>query len=295
MIKEKIEARAREIEERIYPYLPLVEGHQAVVIDAMHYTFKAGGKRLRPMLMEETFRLFGGEGKAVEPFMAAIEMIHTYSLVHDDLPALDNDAYRRGRKTAHIVYGEDMAILAGDALLNYAFETACKSMDMEGISTDRVARALRVLASKPGIFGMIGGQVADVAWTGQQINLEQLLFIHRLKTSALIECSMMIGAILAGATEEQVKKMEKIANCIGVAFQIQDDILDVTSTTEELGKPVGSDEEQGKVTYVSIKGLEESMKDVESYTMEAIQLLDSLPYENPFLRELLLFLIHRNK
>lgn len=295
MIKEKIEARAREIEERIYPYLPPVEGHQAVVIDAMHYTFKAGGKRLRPMLMEETFRLFGGEGKAVEPFMAAIEMIHTYSLVHDDLPALDNDDYRRGRKTAHIVYGEDMAILAGDALLNYAFETACKSMDMEGISTDRVARALRVLASKPGIFGMIGGQVADVAWTGQQINLEQLLFIHRLKTSALIECSMMIGAILAGATEEQVKKVEKIANCIGVAFQIQDDILDVTSTTEELGKPVGSDEEQGKVTYVSIKGLEESMKDVESYTMEAIQALDSLPYENPFLRELLLFLIHRNK
>lgn len=295
MIKEKIEARAREIEERIYPYLPSVEGHQAVVIDAMHYTFKAGGKRLRPMLMEETFRLFGGEGKAVEPFMAAIEMIHTYSLVHDDLPALDNDDYRRGRKTAHIVYGEDMAILAGDALLNYAFETACKSMDMEDISTDRVARALRVLASKPGIFGMIGGQVADVAWTGQQISLEQLLFIHRLKTSALIECSMMIGAILAGATEEQVKKVEKIANCIGVAFQIQDDILDVTSTTEELGKPVGSDEEQGKVTYVSIKGLEESMKDVESYTMEAIQALDSLPYENPFLRELLLFLIHRNK
>lgn len=295
MIKDRMEQRVREIEQRIYQYLPSIEGHQAVVIDAMHYTFKAGGKRLRPMLLEETYRLFGGKGRAAEPFMAAIEMIHTYSLVHDDLPALDNDDYRRGRRTAHIVYGEDMAILAGDALLNYAFETACKAMDLEEISTERVARALRVLASKPGIYGMIGGQVADVAWTGQQISLEQILFIHRMKTSALIECAMMIGAILAGATEEEITVVEKIANRIGIAFQIQDDILDVTSTTQELGKPVGSDQEQGKVTYVSINGLDASRKDVESYTMEAIDALDSLPYENPFLRELLLFLIHRNK
>ena len=295
MIEERIGQRAKDIEERIYAYLPEISGHQAVVIDAMHYTFKAGGKRLRPMLMEETYHMFGGEGKAVEPFMAAIEMIHTYSLVHDDLPALDNDDYRRGRKTAHIVYGEDMAILAGDALLNYAFETACKALDVEGADPARVAKAFRVLSSKPGIFGMIGGQVADVAWTGQQINLEQLLFIHRLKTSALIECAMMIGAILAGATDEQVAAVEQIARNIGIAFQIQDDILDVTSTTEELGKPVGSDEEQGKVTYVSLKGLEQSEKDVEAYTMEAIDTLDNLPYENPFLRELLLFLIHRNK
>ena len=295
MIEAKITAQAKNIEERIYEFLPAIEGNQKVVIDAMHYTFKAGGKRLRPMLMEETFRMFGGEGKVIEPFMAAIEMIHTYSLVHDDLPALDNDDYRRGRKTAHIVYGEDMAILAGDALLNYAFETACKALDAEGADPVRVAKALRVLSSKPGIFGMIGGQVADVAWTGQQINLEQLLFIHKLKTSALIECSMMIGAILAGATEEQVAAMELIAGNIGIAFQIQDDILDVTSTTEELGKPVGSDEEQGKVTYVALKGLEQAKEDVESYTMEAITTLDSLPYKNAFLRELLLFLIHRNK
>ncbi len=295
MIEERISKKAKDIEERIYAFLPAIEGNQKVVIDAMHYTFKAGGKRLRPMLMEETFRMFGGEGTVVEPFMAAIEMIHTYSLVHDDLPALDNDDYRRGRKTAHIVYGEDMAILAGDALLNYAFETACKALDAEGADASRIAKALRVLSAKPGIFGMIGGQVADVAWTGQQINLEQLLFIHRLKTSALIECSMMIGAILAGADEEQVDSVEMIARNIGIAFQIQDDILDVTSTTEELGKPVGSDEEQGKVTYVSLKGLEEAKKDVETYTMEAINTLEALPYENPFLRELLLFLIHRNK
>lgn len=294
MIHEKIKKRAEEVEKIIYAYLPEITGYQKTVIDAMHYTFKAGGKRLRPMLMEETFRLFGGTGKVIEPFMAAIEMIHTYSLIHDDLPALDNDDYRRGRKTAHVVYGEDMAILAGDALLNYAFETASKAFSMEA-DPEKTGRAFSILASKPGIHGMIGGQVADVQWTGQQIDLEQLLFIHRLKTSALIECSMMIGAVLAGASEEEAEIVEQIGRNIGIAFQIQDDILDVTSTTQELGKPVGSDEEQGKVTYVSLKGLEEAKKDVETYTMEAIGRLDSLPYENTFLRELLLSLIHRNK
>lgn len=294
MIEEQIRQRATEIEAIIDSYLPEIEGYQKTVIDAMHYTIKAGGKRLRPMLMQETFRLFGGEGKVIEPFMAAIEMIHTYSLIHDDLPALDNDDYRRGRKTAHVVYGEDMAILAGDALLNYAFETASKAFDMD-YDSQKVGKAFQVLSRKPGIHGMIGGQVADVLWTGDRINLEQLLFIHRLKTSALIECSMMIGAILAGATKEQVQIVEKIGENIGIAFQIQDDVLDVISTTEELGKPVGSDEEQGKVTYVALKGLEESRKDVELYTMEAIGRLDSLPYENTFLRELLLYLIHRNK
>ncbi|MCI5596916.1 MAG: polyprenyl synthetase family protein [Lachnospiraceae bacterium] len=294
MIEEQIRQRATEIEAIIDSYLPEIEGYQKTVIDAMHYTIKAGGKRLRPMLMQETFRLFGGEGKVIEPFMAAIEMIHTYSLIHDDLPALDNDDYRRGRKTAHVVYGEDMAILAGDALLNYAFETASKAFDMD-YDSQKVGKAFQVLSRKPGIHGMIGGQVADVLWTGDRINMEQLLFIHRLKTSALIECSMMIGAILAGATKEQVQIVEKIGENIGIAFQIQDDVLDVISTTEELGKPVGSDEEQGKVTYVALKGLEESQKDVELYTMEAIGRLDSLPYENTFLRELLLYLIHRNK
>jgi geranylgeranyl diphosphate synthase type II len=294
MIDREIKKRAEKIETILDAYLPAIEGYQKTVIDAMHYTVKAGGKRLRPMLMEETFHLFGGSSEIVEPFMAAIEMIHTYSLIHDDLPALDNDDYRRGRKTAHVVYGEDMAILAGDALLNYAFETASRAFSM-GEDSEKIGRAFAVLSSKPGIYGMIGGQVADVEWTGQQIDLEQILFIHRLKTSALIECSMMIGAILAGATEEEIRTVEQIGRNIGIAFQIQDDILDVTSTTEELGKPVGSDEEQGKVTYVSIKGMEEAKKDVETYTMEAIGRLDALPYENPFLRELLLSLIHRSK
>ena len=294
MINEKIRQRATEIESVLDKYLPVPEGYQKIVLDAMHYTVKAGGKRLRPMLMEETYRLFGGESDVIEPFMAAIEMIHTYSLIHDDLPALDNDDYRRGRKTAHIVYGEDMAILAGDALLNYAFETAGRAFDMD-VDPKTAGRAMQILSSKPGIFGMIGGQVADVAWTGKEISLEQLLFIHEYKTSALIECAMMIGAVLAGASEEDVKTIEQIAKNIGIAFQIQDDILDVTSTEEELGKPIGSDEEQGKVTYVSLKGIEQSEKDVERYTMEAIEKLDSLSYKNEFLKELLLSLIHRSK
>lgn len=293
-INAKIKKRAQEMERILVQYLPPIEGYQKIVIDAMHYTVKAGGKRLRPMLMEETYRMFGGKEKVIEPFMAAIEMIHTYSLIHDDLPALDNDDYRRGRKTAHVVYGEDMAILAGDALLNYAFETATKAFDMD-VDAKRVGRAVQILSSKPGIYGMIGGQVADVAWTGKEIDLEQILFIHENKTSALIECAMMIGAVLAGASEEEVKIVEEIGKKIGIAFQIQDDILDITSTTEELGKPVGSDEQQGKVTYVSIKGLQNASKDVEKYTMEAVGKLDALPYDNPFLKELLLSLIHRNK
>ena len=294
MMKEQIRQKTQAIEAVLDAYLPEAGGYQKIVMEAMHYTVKAGGKRLRPMLMKETYELFGGKDEVIEPFMAAIEMIHTYSLIHDDLPALDNDDYRRGRKTAHVVYGEDMAILAGDALLNYAFETAGRAFDME-TDCKKVGRAMQILAAKPGIFGMIGGQVADVAWTRKEIDLDQLLFIHENKTSALIECSMMIGAVLAGAKEEEVKTVEQIGKNIGIAFQIQDDILDVTSTTEELGKPVGSDKQQGKVTYVSLKGIEQSKEDVENYTMEAIGRLDLLPYENTFLRELLLYLIHRNK
>ena len=294
-LKEKIQNKTQKIEDIIYSYLPEESGYQKTVLSAMNYTMKAGGKRLRPMLMEETFLLFGGtDRKLLEPFMAAIEMIHTYSLIHDDLPALDNDDYRRGRKTAHVVYGEAMAILAGDALLNYAFETASKAFC--GNETDiMVAKAFQVLARKPGIYGMIGGQTADVEETEHQIDLDKLIFIHENKTSALIECAMMIGAILADASEQDVKKIEEIARKIGLAFQIQDDILDLTSTQEELGKPVGSDEKNQKNTYVSLKGMEQSVEDVKRYTNEAIEAFDKLQYTNDFLRSLLLYLSGRKK
>lgn len=291
-MKKQISERARKIEEIIEQYLPKEEGLQKTVLEAMNYTMRAGGKRLRPMLLQETYKFFGGKEDVIYPFMAAIEMIHTYSLIHDDLPALDNDDYRRGRKTAHIVYGEAMAILAGDALLNYAFETAGKAF--EGRMGDKnLVRAFLILAKKPGIYGMIGGQTADIELTGSQLSLEQIAFIQELKTGALLEAAMMMGAVLAGRPEEDVQKIELIARKIGVAFQIQDDILDVVSTEEELGKPIHSDEKNNKSTYVTIKGLEESKKEVEILTREALDLLDSFPFENKFLRNLLLYLAER--
>lgn len=294
--KEELKDRVDHIEAILKEYLPKEEGWQKTVIAAMNYSVLAGGKRLRPMLMEETYRLFGGKGREIEPFMAAIEMIHTYSLVHDDLPAIDNDEYRRGRKTTHVVYGEAMAILAGDGLLNYAFETAMKSFTMEG-DLEKKARALSVLAQKAGIYGMIGGQTADIEAEdlGDQVTTEHLMFIHAHKTSALIEAAMMTGAILAGASQEEIAQIEKAAYEIGIAFQIQDDILDVTSTLEMLGKPIGSDAKNHKTTYVTLKGLEESRKEQQELSLHAIETIRNIGYSNDFLMELVTSLITREK
>lgn len=291
---EKLNERVQEVDEIIHSYLPKAEGYAATVLDAMNYTVDAGGKRLRPLLMQETYRMFGGKDEIVQPFMAAIEMIHTYSLVHDDLPALDNDDYRRGRKTAHIVYGEAMAILAGDALLNYAYETAAKAFSMTK-ELEPVVQAYTILTQKPGINGMIGGQTADVELTGKPMTEEALDYIYENKTGALIEASMMIGASLAGASNVVVKEIEHLAGIVGRAFQIQDDILDIEGTEEELGKPLHSDEENGKITYVTLHGLECSKADVENLSQEAVKILDQFPQENPFLRELILSLVHRKK
>lgn len=293
-MNREIGKRAEEIEKIIKEYLPKEEGYQKTIMEAMNYSILAGGKRLRPMLMLETYRLFGGTSKTIYPFMAAIEMIHTYSLVHDDLPAMDNDEYRRGRKTTHIVYGEAMGILAGDALLNYAFETAAGAFQLEP-ENPAVGQAMLVLARKAGIYGMIGGQVVDVESEGTVIDKEKLDFIHLHKTSALLESAMVIGAILAGANKEEQNLVEKAAGKIGLAFQIQDDILDITSTTEELGKPVGSDEKNGKNTYVEFEGLEKSKEDVKKISESAMEDLQKLPYENPFLIELIKELIERKK
>ncbi len=294
--KEELKDRVDHIEAILKEYLPKEEGWQKTVIAAMNYSVLAGGKRLRPMLMEETYRLFGGKGREIEPFMAAIEMIHTYSLVHDDLPAMDNDEYRRGRKTTHVVYGEAMAILAGDGLLNYAFETAMKSFTLEG-DLEKKARALSVLAQKAGIYGMIGGQTADIEAEdlGDQVTTEHLMFIHAHKTSALIEAAMMTGAILAGASQEEIAQIEKAAYEIGIAFQIQDDILDVTSTLEMLGKPIGSDAKNHKTTYVTLKGLEESRKEQQELSLHAIETIRNIGYSNDFLMELVTSLITREK
>lgn len=295
MFQNGLEERRERIEELLKEYLPEATGPQQVIMEAMKYSMLAGGKRLRPMLMQEAYRLCGGRGKVIEPFMAAIEMIHTYSLVHDDLPAMDNDEYRRNRKTTHIVYGEDMGILAGDALLNYAFETACRAFDMEDADAGSVGKALRILAGKAGIYGMVGGQVVDVRSTGKQISGDTLDFIYRLKTGALIEASLMTGAVLAGAPQRQIDALESIAGKVGMAFQIRDDILDVESTPEVLGKPTHSDEKNQKTTYVTWKGMERAKEEAERLSREAIRELRELQPQDPFLEMLLESLIYRKK
>lgn len=299
-MKEEIKRRTEAVWQIIEAYLPKEQGRTSEVIQAMNYSVNAGGKRLRPLLMSETYKLFGGNGTVIEPFMAAIEMIHTYSLVHDDLPAMDNDEYRRGKKTTWAQYGEAVAVLAGDALLNYAFETALTAFSCEGADAARVARALSILAKKAGIYGMIGGQDADIAAERAEkaLELSQLLYIHEHKTAALIQASMMIGAVLAGACDEAVDIIEQAAYEIGIAFQIQDDILDVTSTFEELGKPIGSDEKNNKTTYVTLKGIDEASREQKELSAHAISRLEALGqkgFQNEFLTDLVKSLITRLK
>ncbi len=292
--KEMLSARTQEVRQVVEAYMPSVDGYQKTVLEAMDYSVRAGGKRLRPMLMEETYRLFGGKGKEIEPFMAAIEMIHTSSLIHDDLPCMDNDTLRRGLPTAWVKFGYDMAVLAGDGLLIYAMETAAKALSLTD-RPDRVARCMGLLAEKTGIFGMIGGQTVDVELAGKPIPEEKLDFIYRLKTGALLEASMMIGAILGGAEEEQLKLVEKMALLVGMAFQIQDDILDLTSSDEVLGKPVLSDEKNHKTTYVSLHGMTKAKQDVEIMSEEAVACLQELPGTNEFLEELIRMLVNRKR
>ncbi|HCM92355.1 MAG TPA: farnesyl-diphosphate synthase [Lachnospiraceae bacterium] len=298
---EELRDRVRYAEEMVIKNGVMEEeGYQKTVLAAMNYSLLSGGKRLRPVMMREAALMFGEDHPCLSAFMSAIEMIHTYSLVHDDLPALDNDEYRRGKKTTHIVYGEDMAILTGDALLNMAFETATGSLTLckdDPVLLDRAVRALGVLAKKAGIFGMIGGQVYDVEAEDKDLKLteDSILFIFKLKTGALIQASLMTGAILGGASDDDVAVMEQVGEAVGIAFQIQDDILDVTGNPKVLGKPVGSDARNNKTTYITLKGLEAATKDVEAYSNKAIVLLQALDKKNEFLEELIRFLIKREK
>ena len=287
--------KVKSVEAVIEKYLPEETGYQKTVFQAMNYSVKAGGKRIRPLLMQEVYHLCGGEDEeTVAPFMAALELIHTYSLVHDDLPAMDNDDYRRGKLTTHKKFGEDMGILAGDALLNYAYETAFQAFDGD-TPAERVAEALRVLGNKAGIYGMVGGQVVDVENNGKFVEEDILLFVYEKKTSALLETAFMVGGILAGATREEVIKLEVMGRNLGIAFQIQDDILDVVGDEEKIGKPVHSDEKNEKSTYVAIHGIRESGQKVKEYTEESMEYLDTFKGDSRFLRELMLWLTKRDK
>ena len=294
ILKEKV----LSAEQTVRGYLPEEEGFQKTVLKAMNYSVEAGGKRLRPIFMREAFLLYGGKGALVEPFMAAMEMIHTYSLVHDDLPAMDNDIYRRGRYTTWKVYGEAMGVLAGDGLLNYAYETALRAFDMAAPAEyEAVVRAMKILTQKAGVYGMIGGQTVDVEAEGNNsvLSMDELLFIHEKKTAALIQAGLMVGAALAGADEQGLDAMERLGMNVGLAFQIQDDILDVTGTMETLGKPIGSDEKNHKTTYVTLKGLEEATREQKELSTHAVETIQALGYTNDFLMELIKSLITRKK
>ena len=307
---KRLADKAAHIEDILKAFLPKEEGYARTVIEAMNYSLLAGGKRLRPMMILEAYKLFAGndaDEKVVYPFMAAMEMIHTYSLVHDDLPAMDNDEYRRGRKTTHAVYGAGMATLAGDGLLNFAYETAINGAirgttlsDYDGDNSNRYLAALDILAGKAGIYGMVGGQCADICAENatdvpEDEMKDTLHYIDENKTGALIEASLMTGAVLGGASAQQVSMMEKIGSNVGIAFQIQDDILDITSTSEVLGKPIGSDEKNGKSTYVSLYGMDNARGSVKKLSEEATGILDGLGFENSFLHELFNYLIYREK
>ncbi|MBQ5918625.1 MAG: polyprenyl synthetase family protein [Lachnospiraceae bacterium] len=292
--KEELLEKTEYVNNILRSYYPKEEGFQKVIFEAMNYSVEAGGKRLRPIFMMEVSKIFDGFNDDVKPFMVALEMIHTYSLVHDDLPAMDNDDYRRGMLTTHKKYGHAMGVLSGDALLNYAFEIASEAV-CEAKNMAASAKAMKVLSRKAGAYGMIGGQVVDVNLSGSGATKEQLDFIYENKTSALIEAAFVVGALLSGANDEQILRMEKAAWNIGMAFQIQDDILDVIGDAEVIGKPVLSDEKNEKTTYVSLYGIDGAKKYVKDYTDEAIKILSEVGKENIFLNELIISLINREK
>ena len=290
----ELKNRVKLIEEKIYQFLPESEGKQKLIFDAMSYSYKAGGKRLRPMFMLETAKLFGDVSDDIYSFMAAIEMIHTYSLVHDDLPAMDNDELRRGMPTTHIKFGEDIAILAGDGLLNLAYETMANTV-INSEEPYNAAYAMKYMADKAGVFGMVGGQTVDVINEGKKVGNDTLEFIYELKTAALIQAAMVAGAILAKADDEAISKIENAAYKIGMAFQIQDDILDIVGDEKEIGKPIGSDEKNDKYTFVTVNGLEKSKEYVNKYSKEAMDILNSFDNKNEFLNTLVEKLINRTK
>lgn len=290
--KEELKNRVVNIEDLLNEYMPKVEGYQKTIFDSMNYSLKAGGKRLRPILTLEACKLVGGNEKDAYPFAVAIEMIHTYSLIHDDLPALDNDDLRRGRKTNHKVYGEAMAILAGDGLLNYAYEIMLRESLSKG-EPEKYLKAINEIAKASGIYGMIGGQVVDIESEGKSIDMEKLDFIHMNKTAAIIIGCMRAGAIIGGASEEELENVTKYAKNIGLSFQIVDDILDIVGDEAKLGKKVGSDIDNEKSTYPSLIGLEKSKETANKLIVEAKMSIDYINKDSEFLNNLADYIVDR--
>lgn len=275
-LQERLAAYSKRVEDRLRTYIqPSEDKGQAVIFEACRYSAMAGGKRLRPGLVLEFCRVCGGDLEAALPFACALEMIHTYSLIHDDLPCMDNDDFRRGKPTNHKVYGEATAVLAGDGLLNLAFETASDPANTKWVTAETQVKAIRILSRASGMDGMIGGQVLDMQAEETQISLEQLKNLQELKTGALISAAAQLGCLIGGATEQQTKAACEYAACIGLAFQIQDDILDIEGDAETFGKPIGSDAENGKSTYPSLLGLERCHALVHELSQQAVDALAS--------------------
>lgn len=289
--KQILEQKAKQIDKYLEQYLPSEKEYPSIIFEAMRYSVFAGGKRLRPVLLLSACETLGGDTEKAIPFACAIEMIHSYSLIHDDLPAMDNDDYRRGMLTNHKKFGEDIAILAGDGLLHHAFEImsdACVKY-----CSEKTVKAMQAIAHGAGVFGMLSGQVADVISEGKQIDEKTMYFIHKNKTAAMLQGALKAGTLLAGGTEQQIKLMEQAGEKIGVAFQIADDILDVTSTFQELGKPVHSDEKNEKNTFVTMYGIEASQKMVQTLSEEAIAIFQTFGEKADFLIELTQYLMKR--
>lgn len=264
-----------------------------IIVSAMKYSLFAGGKRLRPILMKETCRCLGGDSADVKPLACAIEMIHTYSLIHDDLPAMDNDDLRRGKPTNHKVYGENIAILAGDALLNYAMETAIAGIPVDPSKTFHYTRALSYLAHSSGVNGMIGGQTGDILSENEAINEEKMYYIHAHKTGALLKAAVLCGGFVAKVTGEERDALETYSEKIGLAFQIVDDILDVTGDEKTLGKPVGSDEKNHKSTFVSLYGMASSQEKIRELENGALDALATIDHDTSFLEDMAKYICQR--
>lgn len=289
-MKEQLKKYTDIVDKQLDKYLDPKDNPQGIIYEAMRYSVFAGGKRLRPVLMLLTCEMCGGDINEVLPFACALEMIHTYSLIHDDLPAMDNDDLRRGKPTSHKQFGEATAILAGDALLNKAFEVVSQ---YSGNNSDRAIKAINILAVSSGTEGMIGGQIVDMQSEGRKITLDELRYLHLNKTGAIIRSACKIGAVMSGADSVKIKAVDEFSKNLGIAFQIQDDILDVTGTEAELGKPIGSDAEEGKNTYVSLLGLQKSKDMSEEYSKKAKQALDIFGEKANTLKELTDYLTDR--
>lgn len=277
---------AKDAEAKFDEHLPPVKDRPCRLHEAMRYSMFAGGKRLRPGLAKATFDMFGGKGDKIWLATSALEMLHTFSLIHDDLPCVDNDDYRRGKLTSHKKFGEATAVMAGDALCIHAFEMMGKTGN---------AKAIELLAHLLGTYGMIGGEMTDIECEGKTVDLEIVDYIHYHKTAALIEASLLVGAMLADASESDMEIIRNYGRSIGLAFQIVDDILDIVSTTEELGKDAGSDIEKGKATYPSIVGLEKSRERARELYEESIKALDGLKCDTSILRSIAAYIITRVK